>query len=74
MNNEISVTLDIVFDPVLNKIPDRADFSILSDPNKGYIPNPDVLETRWHDLPSDSISYQLASGLDLADILSVTFN
>ncbi len=74
MKNEISVTLDIVFDPLLNKISDRADLSILSDPNKGYIPNPDVLEMRWHDLPSDSISYQLASGLDRADILSVTFN
>ena len=77
MKNEISVTLDIVFDPVLKKISDQADLSILSNPNKGYIPNPDVLETRWHDLhdlPSDSISYQLASGLDRADILSVTFN
>ncbi len=68
----ISVTLDILFDPVLNKIPDQTDFSILSDPNKGYIPNPDVLETQWHNLPSGSISYQLASGLDRADILSVT--
>ncbi len=68
----ISVTLDILFDPVLNKIPDQTDFSILSDPNKGYIPNPDLLEAQWHNLPSGSISYQLASGLDRADILSVT--
>ncbi|MBC7823512.1 MAG: hypothetical protein H7126_06480 [Candidatus Parcubacteria bacterium] len=71
--NEIDVTLEIVFDPVLTKISTTSDLSTLADPNAGYLPDPDDLEVRRGSLRSGSLSYKLAAGRDRADTLAVTF-
>ncbi len=70
--NEIDVTLEIVFNPLLTTIPITSDLSVLTDPNAGYLPDPDDLEARRASLRSGSLPYKLASGRDRADTLAVT--
>ncbi len=70
--NEIDVTLEIVFNPLLTTISITSDLSTLTDPNTGYLPDPDDLEARRASLRSGSLPYKLASGRDRADTLAVT--
>lgn len=70
--NEIDVTLEIIFNPLLTTIPITSDLSVLTDPNAGYLPDPDDLEARRASLRSGSLPYKLASGRDRADTLAVT--
>ena len=70
--NEIDITIEIVFNPLLTMIPIASDLSTLTDPNAGYVPDPDDLETRRASLRSGSLPYKLASGRDRADTLAVT--
>jgi len=66
---EIDATLEVVFDAKVKKIdgPSQAG----DDPNKGYVPDPDQLETRP---ASDSFKFKLASGRVRAETLFVDFN
>ncbi len=70
--NDIDVTLEIVFNPLLTIIPTTSDLSGLIDPNLGYLPDPDDLEVRRSSLRSGTLPYKLASGRDRSETLSVT--
>lgn len=67
LTSEIDVSLEVIFDPAIQKIPDTADLSNLIDPNQGYLPNPDDLEGKQ----KGNLAYKLAAGRDRSDTLLV---
>lgn len=73
--NDVEVTLEVVFDPMLTKIPDTADLSILPDPNASYLPHPEDLNDRRSSLRLGTITpYRLASGRSHTSELVVTLS
>lgn len=72
LTTEIDITLEVIFDPTVQTIPDGVDFSRLTDPNQDYLPDPDDMEARRGSLRSGSVADKLAAGSDRATTLLVT--
>lgn len=71
---EVEAILEVVFDPALTTIPEAVDFAQVKDPNIGFRPDPDRLNTRRSGLRVGSVALPLASGRDLAYRLAVTLS
>jgi hypothetical protein len=69
---QVSVRLEMVFDARLTPLPEQVDWLRFSDPNAGYLPNPDDLNGPDPQLQDGRITaYRLASGRDSPDRLEV---
>ena len=62
---EVPVRLEVVFDSDLTPLPEEVDWSQFRDPNQGYVPNPEYLDSSDADLLDGQFSpYTIASGRD----------
>jgi hypothetical protein len=69
---EVDVRLDVVFDPALLPF-DPGEMGV--DPNRNYIPDPDVLTSASPLLRRGSrLGYKLAAGRDRPDVIAVTLS
>jgi hypothetical protein len=72
LTREVDVRIDIVFDPQVQSL-SLADLSL--DPNRNYLPNPEVLASNSPTLRRGSRNgYKLAAGRDRPDVIAVVLS